>query len=48
MVRVAISRRGSTIKQITHQTRARVDVNRKNNVDYLEKSIRIYSNPKNY
>lgn len=42
-----IGRQGSTIRQITQQTRARVDVHRKDNVGSLEKAITIYGNPEN-
>jgi insulin-like growth factor 2 mRNA-binding protein 1 len=38
---------GSTIRQITQQSRARVDVHRKDNVGSLEKAITIYGNPEN-
>ncbi|VVC28880.1 Hypothetical protein CINCED_3A013841 [Cinara cedri] len=54
MVGAIIGRGGSTIKQITQQTRARniklcsrVDVHRKDNVGSLEKAITIYGNPEN-
>ncbi|KAJ8951878.1 hypothetical protein NQ318_019854, partial [Aromia moschata] len=45
--RAIIGRQGSTIRQITQQTRARVDVHRKDNVGSLEKAITIYGNPEN-
>ncbi|XP_039278974.1 insulin-like growth factor 2 mRNA-binding protein 1 isoform X2 [Nilaparvata lugens] len=47
MVGAIIGRQGSTIRQITQQTRARVDVHRKDNVGSLEKAITIYGNPDN-
>ncbi|CAH1998215.1 unnamed protein product [Acanthoscelides obtectus] len=47
MVGAIIGRQGSTIRQITQQTRARVDVHRKDNVGALEKAITIYGNPEN-
>jgi len=47
MVGAIIGRQGSTIKQITQQSRARVDVHRKENVGSLEKAITIYGNPEN-
>ncbi|XP_027851738.2 insulin-like growth factor 2 mRNA-binding protein 2 isoform X3 [Aphis gossypii] len=47
MVGAIIGRGGSTIRQITQQTRARVDVHRKDNVGSLEKAITIYGNPEN-
>jgi insulin-like growth factor 2 mRNA-binding protein 1 len=47
MVGAIIGRQGSTIRQITQQTRARVDVHRKDNVGSLEKAITIYGNPEN-
>jgi insulin-like growth factor 2 mRNA-binding protein 1 len=47
MVGAIIGRGGSTIRQITQQTRARVDVHRKDNVGSLEKTITIYGNPEN-
>lgn len=47
MVGAIIGRQGSTIRQITQQSRARVDVHRKDNVGSLEKAITIYGNPDN-
>jgi insulin-like growth factor 2 mRNA-binding protein 1 len=47
MVGAIIGRQGSTIRQITQQSRARVDVHRKDNVGSLEKAITIYGNPEN-
>ncbi|EEB18062.1 predicted protein [Pediculus humanus corporis] len=47
MVGAIIGRQGTTIRQITQQTRARVDVHRKDNVGSLEKAITIYGNPDN-
>lgn len=47
MVGAIIGRQGSTIRQITQQSRARVDVHRKENVGSLEKAITIYGNPDN-
>ncbi|KAK7793766.1 hypothetical protein R5R35_000962 [Gryllus longicercus] len=47
MVGAIIGRQGSTIRLITQQTRARVDVHRKDNVGSLEKAITIYGNPDN-
>ncbi|XP_012216783.1 insulin-like growth factor 2 mRNA-binding protein 1 isoform X6 [Linepithema humile] len=47
MVGAIIGRQGSTIRTITQQTRARVDVHRKDNVGSLEKAITIYGNPEN-
>lgn len=47
MVGAIIGRQGSTIRQITQMTRARVDVHRKDNVGSLEKAITIYGNPDN-
>ncbi|XP_052121917.1 insulin-like growth factor 2 mRNA-binding protein 2 isoform X2 [Frankliniella occidentalis] len=47
MVGAIIGRQGTTIRQITQQTRARVDVHRKDNVGSLEKAITIYGNPEN-
>lgn len=47
MVGAIIGRQGSTIRTITQQTRARVDVHRKDNVGSLEKAITIYGNPDN-
>lgn len=47
MVGAIIGRLGSTIRQITQQSRARVDVHRKDNVGSLEKAITIYGNPDN-
>lgn len=47
MVGAIIGRQGSTIRFITQQSRARVDVHRKENVGSLEKAITIYGNPEN-
>ncbi|GAB6030462.1 hypothetical protein CHUAL_007328 [Chamberlinius hualienensis] len=47
MVGAIIGRQGGTIRQITQQTRARVDVHRKDNVGSLEKAITIYGAPEN-
>lgn len=47
MVGAIIGRQGSTIRTITQQSRARVDVHRKDNVGSLEKAITIYGNPDN-
>ncbi|XP_066989722.1 insulin-like growth factor 2 mRNA-binding protein 1 isoform X6 [Macrobrachium rosenbergii] len=47
MVGAIIGRQGSTIRTITQQTRARVDVHRKDNAGSLEKAITIYGNPEN-
>lgn len=47
MVGAIIGRQGTTIRQITQQSRARVDVHRKDNVGSLEKAITIYGNPDN-
>ncbi|XP_014483700.1 PREDICTED: insulin-like growth factor 2 mRNA-binding protein 1 [Dinoponera quadriceps] len=47
MVGAIIGRQGSTIRQITQVSRARVDVHRKDNVGSLEKAITIYGNPDN-
>ncbi|GAB0099763.1 insulin-like growth factor 2 mRNA-binding protein 1 [Sergentomyia squamirostris] len=47
MVGAIIGRQGSTIRTITQQSRARVDVHRKDNVGSLEKAITIYGNPEN-
>lgn len=47
MVGAIIGRQGTTIRQITQQTRARVDVHRKDNVGSLEKAITVYGNPDN-
>lgn len=47
MVGAIIGRQGSTIRTITQQSRARVDVHRKENVGSVEKSITIYGNPEN-
>lgn len=47
MVGAIIGRQGSTIRQITQQTRARVDVHRKDNIGSLEKAITIYGNAEN-
>ncbi|XP_055374970.1 insulin-like growth factor 2 mRNA-binding protein 1 isoform X2 [Condylostylus longicornis] len=47
MVGAIIGRQGTTIRTITQQSRARVDVHRKDNVGSLEKAITIYGNPEN-
>lgn len=47
MVGAIIGRQGQTIRTITQQSRARVDVHRKDNVGSLEKAITIYGNPEN-
>lgn len=47
MVGAIIGRQGSTIRTITQQTRARVDVHRKDNAGSLEKAITVYGNPEN-
>uniref|UniRef100_A0A1W7RAC0 Insulin-like growth factor 2 mRNA-binding protein 1 n=1 Tax=Hadrurus spadix TaxID=141984 RepID=A0A1W7RAC0_9SCOR len=47
MVGAIIGRAGGTIRQITQQSRARVDVHRKENAGSLEKVITIYGNPEN-
>lgn len=47
MVGAIIGKQGSTIRQITQQTRARVDVHRRDNIGALEKAITIYGNPEN-
>ncbi|RWS08686.1 insulin-like growth factor 2 mRNA-binding protein 1 isoform X1, partial [Dinothrombium tinctorium] len=47
MVGAIIGRSGGTIKQITQETRARVDVHRKDSAGSLEKVITIYGNPEN-
>jgi hypothetical protein len=47
MVGAIIGRSGGTIRQITQQSRARVDVHRKENAGALEKVITIYGNPEN-
>ena len=47
MVGAIIGRQGSTIRSITQQSRARVDVHRKENMGSLEKAITIYGNPEN-
>ena len=47
MVGAIIGRSGQTIKQITQQSRARVDVHRKENVGSIEKAITIYGQPEN-
>ncbi|XP_055842061.1 insulin-like growth factor 2 mRNA-binding protein 1 isoform X2 [Episyrphus balteatus] len=47
MVGAIIGRQGSTIRTITQQSRARVDVHRKENVGSVEKAITIYGNPEN-
>jgi len=45
MVGAIIGRSGGTIRQITQQSRARVDVHRKENAGSLEKVITIYGSP---
>ncbi|XP_076327940.1 insulin-like growth factor 2 mRNA-binding protein 1 isoform X3 [Tachypleus tridentatus] len=47
MVGAIIGRAGNTIRQITQQSRARVDVHRKENAGSLEKVITVYGNPEN-
>lgn len=47
MVGAIIGRGGNTIRQITQQSHARVDVHRKDNVGSVEKAITIYGNPEN-
>jgi insulin-like growth factor 2 mRNA-binding protein 1 len=47
MVGAIIGRQGTTIRNITQSSRARVDVHRKDNVGSLEKAITIYGNPEN-
>lgn len=47
MVGAIIGRGGQTIRQITQQTRARVDVHRKDSVGSVEKAITIYGQPEN-
>ncbi|TRY79709.1 hypothetical protein TCAL_05984 [Tigriopus californicus] len=47
MVGAIIGRGGQTIRQITQQTRARVDVHRKDNLGATEKAITIYGQPDN-
>lgn len=47
MVGAIIGRQGATIRAITQQSRARVDVHRKDNAGSLEKAITIYGNPEN-
>jgi len=47
MVGAIIGRGGQTIRQITQQTRARVDVHRKDNLGATEKAITIYGQPEN-
>ncbi|KAG0726761.1 Insulin-like growth factor 2 mRNA-binding protein 2 [Chionoecetes opilio] len=47
MVGAIIGRQGATIRTITQQTRARVDVHRKDNAGSLEKAITVYGNPEN-
>lgn len=47
MVGAIIGRQGITIRTITQQSHARVDVHRKENVGSLEKAITIYGNPEN-
>ncbi|XP_037089989.1 insulin-like growth factor 2 mRNA-binding protein 3-A [Pollicipes pollicipes] len=47
MVGAIIGRQGNTIRQITQNTRARVDVHRKDSNGATEKAITIYGNPDN-
>ena len=47
MVGAIIGRGGQTIRQITQDSRARVDVHRRENVGSLEKAITIYGQPEN-
>ena len=47
MVGAIIGKSGGTIRQITQETRARVDVHRKENTGSPEKVITIYGNPDN-
>lgn len=47
MVGAIIGRGGQTIRQITQQTRARVDVHRKDSVGSVEKAITIFGQPEN-
>eukprot|EP00095_Tigriopus_kingsejongensis_P012738 snap_masked-scaffold43_size480169-processed-gene-3.15 protein:Tk12738 transcript:snap_masked-scaffold43_size480169-processed-gene-3.15-mRNA-1 annotation:"hypothetical protein SINV_14612" len=47
MVGAIIGRGGQTIRHITQQTRARVDVHRKDNLGATEKAITIYGQPEN-
>ncbi|XP_022258249.1 insulin-like growth factor 2 mRNA-binding protein 1 [Limulus polyphemus] len=47
MVGAIIGRAGGTIRQITQQSRARVDIHRKENAGSLEKVITVYGNPEN-
>ncbi|KAI1299367.1 Insulin-like growth factor 2 mRNA-binding protein 1 [Halotydeus destructor] len=47
MVGAIIGKSGQTIRQITQETRARVDVHRKDNSGSPEKVITIYGNPEN-
>ncbi|XP_074594433.1 IGF-II mRNA-binding protein isoform X2 [Brevipalpus obovatus] len=47
MVGAIIGRSGNTIRYITEETRARVDVHRKENTGSSEKVITIYGNPDN-
>lgn len=47
MVGAIIGRQGLTIRTITQQTRARVDVHRKDSIGSVEKAITIYGNPEN-
>ncbi|CAG0893888.1 unnamed protein product [Cyprideis torosa] len=46
-VRSSSPAQGTTIRQITQQTRARVDVHRKDNTGTHDKAITIYGNPEN-
>jgi len=47
VVSIIIGRGGSTIKEITEQTHARISVNTNNIVGSLEKAITIKGNPEN-
>lgn len=47
MVGAIIGRSGNTIRYITEETRARVDVHRKENSGSMEKVITIYGSPEN-
>lgn len=47
MVGAIIGRQGATIRTITQQSRARVDVHRRDNAGAAEKKITIFGNPEN-
>ncbi|XP_076349081.1 insulin-like growth factor 2 mRNA-binding protein 1 [Tachypleus tridentatus] len=47
MVGAIIGRAGGTIRQITQQSRARVDIHRKENSGSAEKVVTIFGNPEN-